>query len=134
CGRYADFGGARSPHAAEAPHRLSAIMNYQLVLSHTASRALEEGLVWWAEHRSAEQSFRWHAGFLDALKKLEHEPMRFPLAPANGLVDFEVRELHFGLGTRATHRALFTISGSIVRVLHIRQAAQAVLQRDDLLP
>ena len=108
-------------------------MTFQVLLSRSASMALDKGLVWWAENRSPEQAVRWHAGFLAALDKLSHDPERFPLAPENGLVDFEVRELHYGRGSHSTHRALFTIRDGVVRVLHIRHAAQAGLHRDDLL-
>ena len=108
-------------------------MTYQVLLNRSASMALDKGLLWWAENRSPEQAVRWHTGFLAALNQLAHDPDRFPLAPENDLVDFEVRELHYGLGSRPWHRAVFTIRDTVVRVLHIRHAAQSDLQREDLL-
>jgi hypothetical protein len=45
----------------------------------------------------------------------------------------EIRELHFGLGSHPTHRALFTIRPDIVVVLTIRHVAQADLSGDENL-
>jgi hypothetical protein len=39
--------------------------------------------------------------------------------------------LHFGLGSRPTHRAVFTIVNETVVVLTVRHAAQDRLQQSD---
>jgi plasmid stabilization system protein ParE len=75
---------------------------------------------------------RWYAGFSDAIRSLTENPERCPLAPENGRFPYEIRELHYGLGSRPTHRAVFTIRPDMVLVLTIRHAAQAELTEEDL--
>jgi hypothetical protein len=55
-----------------------------------------------------------------------------PVAAENGCFPYQIRELHFGLGARPTHRAVFTIRPDIVLVLTIRHAAQSDLAAEDL--
>lgn len=107
-------------------------MTYTIVISEPAERELEEAARWWAEHRSAEQAQRWYCGFLDAIRSLAENPTRCPLAGENHLFPAEIRELHFGLGSHPSHRAVFTLLTDVVLVLTIRHAAQADLTADDL--
>lgn len=107
-------------------------MTHRVVLTHRADRELEDAADWWAAHRSPDQAARWYAGFSDAIASLAENPQRCPLAPENGLFPYEIRELHYGLGSRPTHRAVFTIRPDMVLVLTIRHAAQAELTEEDL--
>src|SRR5205823_3527542 len=107
-------------------------MTNRVVLSRRAERELEAAADWWAEHRSPSQAARWYAGFSEDLASLTLNPARCPLAAENGRFPYEIRELHYGLGSRPTHRAVFTIRGDIVLVLTIRHAAQAELTEEDL--
>ena len=75
---------------------------------------------------------RWYAGFSEAIAGLAENPERCPLAPENGRFPYEIREQHYGLGLRPTHRAVFTIRPDIVLVLTIRHVAQADLAEGDL--
>jgi plasmid stabilization system protein ParE len=43
-----------------------------------------------------------------------------------------MRELHFGVGARPTHRVIFTIVKQTVVVLAVRHAAQNVLRPEDI--
>jgi plasmid stabilization system protein ParE len=79
-----------------------------------------------------QQAARWYAGFSDAIAALAQNPERCPLAPENGCFPYEIRELHYGLGSRPTHRAVFTVRPDMVLVLTIRHAAQADLTEADL--
>ncbi|MEX0643498.1 MAG: type II toxin-antitoxin system RelE/ParE family toxin, partial [Pirellulales bacterium] len=84
------------------------------------------------EHRSSEQAARWYAGFRSSITSLADNPEKWPLAAENGRFSYEIRELHYGLGSRPTHRAVFTIRLNAVVVLTIRHAAQAELSADDV--
>ena len=107
-------------------------MTYTVVISEPAERELEEAARWWAEHRSVEQAERWYRGFLDAIRSLADSPARYPLAREDRLFPAEIRELHFGLGRRPTHRAVFTLLTDVVLVLTVRHVGQADLTADDL--
>ena len=107
-------------------------MTHRVVLAAQADRELEDAVNWWAEHRSPQQAARWYAGFSEALSSLAENPQRYPLARENGRFPYELRELHYGVGSRPTHRAVFTVRPEIVLVLSIRHAAQAELSEEDL--
>lgn len=97
-----------------------------------AVEQLEKNYRWWAKHRSQPQAARWYNGFLDAILALEENPQQHPLAAESADFPYEVRELHFGLGSRPTHRALFTIRPDCVAVFSIRHAAQGPASPDNL--
>lgn len=94
--------------------------------------ALESGYAWWAKHRSEQQAVRWYNGFMDALKSLGETHQQFPLAAESDLFPFEVREFHFGVGAKPTHRALYTIRPDMVFVFLIRHVSQRPVSVDDL--
>jgi plasmid stabilization system protein ParE len=107
-------------------------MIHRAGMSRRADREIEAAADWWAEHGSPAQAARWYAGFSAAIDSLAENPERCLLARENGLVPFEIRELHHELGPRPTHRAVFTIRPDAVLILTIRHAAQADLTEDDL--
>jgi plasmid stabilization system protein ParE len=87
---------------------------------------------WWAEHRSVEQADRWEKGVEKAILGLGTTYLHHSLAPENSRFPFEVRQLLFGFGRRATHRVLFTIRPDRVSVLTVQHVAQKPLGPDDL--
>jgi plasmid stabilization system protein ParE len=87
---------------------------------------------WWSDQHSQNQAERWYNGFIDALHSLGRNPERCPLARGNGRFPYEIHELHYGLGGRSTHRAVFTIRPDMVFVLAIRHASQSELTDDDV--
>ena len=107
-------------------------MTYRVLFTRRAERELEGAADWWAANRSPTQAARWYAGFSEAIASLSRKPERCPLASENGRFPFEIRELYFGLGSRPTHRAVFTIRPDMVLVLTIRHAAQGELTEEDL--
>ena len=107
-------------------------MTHAVVFTRRADRELDEAADWWATHRSVNQATRWYAGFSEALASLAVNPERCPLAPESSRFPYEIRELHYGLGSRPTHRALFTIRRDLILVVTIRHAAQAELTEGDL--
>lgn len=59
-------------------------------------------------------------------------PERFPLAPENGLVEVEIREMPLGVGSRPSYRAVFTIKLLEVHVLTVRRASQDSVTTEDI--
>lgn len=106
-------------------------MSYEVKLLPRAKLQLYNSALWWAEHRSAEQAVRWLEGFEAALRLLDHNPERWPLASESDAVPFEIREMTYGLGRRRTHRAVFEIRQQEVIVYAIRHLAQDSLTPDD---
>ena len=107
-------------------------MTYRVVFTQRASDEFDAAADWWAEHRSAQQAARWYAGFSDAIASLCDLPERCSLARENGRFPYEIRELHYGLGSRPTHRAVFTVRPDVVLVLAICHVSQKDLTEDDL--
>lgn len=108
-------------------------MTYRVVFTQRASQEMDAAADWWAAHRSPQQAARWYAGFSDAIFSLFESPERCPLARENGRFPYEMRELHYGLGSHPTHRAVFTVRPDVVLVFAIRHAAQEDLAEDDLI-
>ena len=107
-------------------------MAYRVTILPRAKRQLLEQALWWSENRSAEQAFRWLEGFERALAKLADRPEGCPVARENDAFDFVVRELHYGIRDKATHRAVFEIRNDEVIVYSIRHLAQRDLLPGDL--
>lgn len=107
-------------------------MSLRVILTEPAEHEFLAASQWWARHRSLDQATRWYEGFQDALETLRNNPERCALARENPKFPFELRELHYGLGSRPTHRALFTIRPDMVLVLTVRHAAQQDFTPEDL--
>jgi len=107
-------------------------MSYRVILNERAEGQLEAAFLWWFERRSPEQATRWYNGFLDALNGLRENPDRFGAAHEDPQFPYPVRELLYGLGSRVTHRALFTIRDDTVYVFSIRHVAQRDITPDEL--
>jgi plasmid stabilization system protein ParE len=105
---------------------------HQVLLTQRAQDELDQAHDWWAENRSSEQANRWYVEFLQAMLTLENAPQRWPLAPENEFFPYEVRQLNFGLGSRPTHRALYTVRPDVVVILRVRHLAQEPLSADDI--
>lgn len=107
-------------------------MNRPVILHDRAKAFLRDATDWWAKSRSAQQAERWFEGFVSRLNELTETAEQCPLASENDAFPFEVREVHYGLSHRVTHRALFTIRPDIVYVFVIRHVAQQDVRPDDL--
>jgi len=107
-------------------------MSLPVLLTAGAHDDLRRNARWWAENRSAEQAGRWYDGLLRRIDSLAKDPQRCPVAPENHKFPYELRELHYGIGSRPTHRALFTIRPDAVIVLAIRHGAQRDIAPEDL--
>ncbi len=101
-------------------------MNKPVILTEPAFEDLRRNAEWWAKHRC------WYDGFVTTLETLDNNAERCGLARENAEFSYEVRELFYGVSSRPTHRALFTIRRDSVLVLVIRHVAQQDVTPDDL--
>ncbi|HEY3394526.1 MAG TPA: type II toxin-antitoxin system RelE/ParE family toxin [Lacipirellulaceae bacterium] len=108
-------------------------MKYRVTILPRAQRQLLEQALWWSENRSAEQAFYWLEGFEQALASLIENPERCGVARENDVFGIVLRELHYGLGSKPTHRAVFEVRGDEVIVYTIRHHAQRDLTPSDIL-
>jgi hypothetical protein len=96
----------------------------------------EEGLLrnarYWEEHYSHDEADRWYVEFAKAIEAIPDHPLQHPLAHENDRFPFELRALHFGISSRPTHRALFTIRPDAIVVIAVRGAAEQDATLDDL--
>jgi plasmid stabilization system protein ParE len=88
---------------------------------------------WWAVHRDARQATRWYDGLIETLSALPDMPEQHPLARENDHFEFDLREVHFGLGSRATHRALHRVLPDTIEVLAVYHVAQDEIRPDRLM-
>ena len=72
------------------------------------------------------------AGNLAKIYSLDMFPESNPLAFENPDFPYELREAHFGLGSRPGYRILFTIVGDTVNVLTVKAAEEDWLSPDEL--
>lgn len=107
-------------------------MTYRVIITGPAKRDIRWIVDWWRDHRSGEQAGRWYRKIFPAMAGLSKHPDRLPFAPEADLVPSGLRQLHFGLSRKATHRIVFTIVGQEVRILRVRHAAQNSLTLGDL--
>ncbi|MGE0378526.1 MAG: type II toxin-antitoxin system RelE/ParE family toxin [Planctomycetaceae bacterium] len=105
---------------------------FDVTITEPAEQDIHNAYEWWRDHRSADEAARWYENIIPAIDTLRELPDRCPLAPETDLYPSGLRELHFGIGRRPTHRIIFTIEGTTVVVLRVRHSAQRDLRRDDL--
>jgi len=109
-------------------------VKYRVTIVPRAKRQILDQSLWSAENRSAEQALNWLEGFHQALASLAVTPERCAVARESDAFDFVVRELHYGLRNKATHRAVFEIRGDEVIVHSVRHLAQRDLKAHDISP
>lgn len=103
---------------------------YRLIIQPPALDDLDEAYQWIRE-QAPEAAVRWFNGFVEALNTLTTFPDRCGRAPENDAVEAEVSQLLYGRRS-GVYRALFTITGQDVRVLHIRHAARQTMTAEEL--
>ncbi len=107
-------------------------MTYHVRITTRGYEDLRAIVRWWADNRSADQAAEWYDGIIAKIESLSSMPESHPLARENPRASFELRELHYGLGSSTTHRAPFRIVGTTVEILTVRHVAQADVDPDDL--
>ena len=76
--------------------------------------------------------YRWFEAAFEAVYRLDSFPDSHSVAYENDDFPYEIRELRFGLGSRPSYRAVFTIEENTVHVLTGRSASQETLRPDDV--
>jgi plasmid stabilization system protein ParE len=108
-------------------------MTYHVVISTQATVELQAAAEWWAENREPDQAARWFVGFDAKIRGLANAPHSWAVADENDEFPYEIRQLNFGLSSRPTHRAVFTIvEPDVVLVLTIRHTAQDRIAPGDI--
>ena len=99
-------------------------MKYRVVIHEVARDDIRRNACWWADNHSKVQAESWFHNAFDRIESLSALPESYPLAPENDDFPFDMPELHFGVGSRPSYRAVFVIRGDVVHVLSVRRAAQ----------
>lgn len=105
---------------------------FRLVITEPAESDIRAAYQWWRDHRSAEQAERWYRGVYQAIQTLQERPERCPRSPESDLLPTGLRQLLFGIGSRGTHRIVFTVIETDVIVVRVRHAAQDAMTGDDV--
>lgn len=105
-------------------------MKYRLIVQRFALEDLDE-YYRWAAQKAPQTAARWLGRFQTGLESLAVNPERCSLAPENGKVSREIRQLLFGRRPNI-YRAVYTIDGDVVRVLRIRRASRRFLTKHEL--
>jgi plasmid stabilization system protein ParE len=106
-------------------------MIYRLLVSEPAENDIEAAYRWWRENRSADQAARWYVGIRKVIAELCSAADRHPQAPEHDLHPIGLRQALFGLGSRATHRIVYTVDDDLVTVVRVRHASQDALTSDE---
>jgi plasmid stabilization system protein ParE len=96
----------------------------QLVLLPQAIAEVEEQAAWWAQHHSREQAARWLDAIHKQLESIVLFPESHPLSAECPSFPFVIRDRLLGLGSRPSHRAVFTIVNHTIFVLTVRRATE----------
>jgi plasmid stabilization system protein ParE len=105
-------------------------MTHRVVITDAAKRDLRNAYLWAAE-RAPVTAAQWLNRFETELMTFDHFPDRCGLAPENSLVRPEIRQFIFGR-RKGAYRALYTIVGDEVQILHVRRASRDWATPDDL--
>lgn len=108
-------------------------MTLRVTFTSKARLELHEVALWWAENRDPEQAARWLESLEALIGTLAENPLRYATAREDKAFPFTLREFHFGLGRRATHRVLYRVrDDDHVIVYGIRHVAQQDIGPEDI--
>ncbi|TWT87314.1 Plasmid stabilization system protein [Pseudobythopirellula maris] len=107
-------------------------MRFRVDIKQEAWTNAKEQARWWAEHRSAEQAARWLEGLQWTIDSLRTDALLHPIAREAESFPYGLRQLNYGLGSKATHRILYQVRDEKVLVLSVRHLSQRDLAPEDL--
>ncbi len=106
-------------------------MSYRVIIQPPALENIEAAYLRAARH-APETALQWLEGFYEALQTLSTNPTRCSIAPESDAVKLEVRQFFYRTKSRHAYRALFTIHGNEIRVLHVRAPGQRLVRPGEL--
>jgi len=106
-------------------------MSFQIRLQRLAERDLLQAYQWAAE-KAPTTATQWLDRFEESLRTLGKNPERCSLSQENKLTESEIRELHVGKLPNV-YRVIFTIDGTIVRILRILRAQRQFLKKNQII-
>jgi plasmid stabilization system protein ParE len=107
-------------------------MNYSIETLTDAKNDFTRFFTYIAE-RSPQGAASWANAFDRTIQSLKTLPLACSLAPEDEDHDAEIRQLFFCTRHGLTYRALITVTGSTVYVLHIRGPGQDVMSAADVV-
>ncbi|MDB4614173.1 type II toxin-antitoxin system RelE/ParE family toxin [bacterium] len=107
-------------------------MKYRVRISKKAVSDVIRNANWWAARYSEEQAIIWEEEIFLKMSSLDGFPESHPLAYENPDFPYELREAHFGLGSRPGYRILFTIEDDVVNIVTVRAAQEDRIRPEEL--
>ncbi len=107
-------------------------MKFDVLVSERAVDDVIRNARWWASYHSEEKAYEWEQAIFAKIYSLDILPESNPLAFENPNFPYELREAHFGLGSRPGYRILFTVVGDLVNVLTVKAAEEDWLSAEEL--
>lgn len=86
----------------------------------------------WLSRRSSVGAGTWYRRWLEVANNLTDSADKCPLAPENDEAELEIRHLVFKTRRGREYRAIFTIQGDTVVVLHIRGPGQDIVPPEEI--
>ena len=108
-------------------------MNYELLLTRETEKEVDRTIAYLA-NRSPQGAAAWCEQWENVLSELKRNPLQHALAPESAKYDVEIRQILFKTRRGLKYRALFTVVGRGVYVIHLRGPRQNLLRRDQLRP
>ena len=105
-------------------------MNYRIDLSPMAMTEIDDAYSWISQ-RSRAGAVKWYNKLDKAIQGLQTHPEQQPLAPESQFFIEKIRQLIVG-NKRYGYRVLYTVSGGVVHVHHVRHGRQSPLNKYDL--
>jgi len=106
-------------------------MTYEPLLLPRA-QADVDSIVRFLAERSPQGAIAWRERWEDVLRQLRTKPLECGLAPESAGYEAEIRQLLFKTRRGRTYRALFTVVGRGVYILHVRGPGQNLLRLGQL--
>lgn len=88
-----------------------------------------ENIVRFLAERSPQGATTWRERWEEVLDDLRTRPLEFGLAPESARYESEIRQVLFKTRRGRTYRALFTVVGRGVFILHVRGPGQDLVRR-----
>jgi plasmid stabilization system protein ParE len=107
-------------------------MKFHVRLLWRAQRDLDH-IVTWLYERSARGAEAWHIAWKDTFRILQDSADRYAVAPESEGQSIEIRQIAFRTRKGRDYRALYTIRGKEVFIMHIRAPGQDLLAPDQII-